>query len=178
MSCWTKVLLEQGCMCLCTQRLCFFFFLFYTKKLQSCEVIGNSVLFVHSGLWRGLIQLMICNVRKRIRAHLTERKLGDWHLKLSGKLGLLRDCGGFLRYSYLWVGGSMWDLSLSLSLSLFDCVFHHDDFALSQLSRVQVLLVLLVIFLAKVVVFGMFHPLTISGMAPSLCHVLTLTTSS
>ena len=117
MSCRTKVLLEQGCMCLCTQRLCFFF-LFYTKKLQSCEVIGNSVLFVHSGLWRGLIQLMICNVRKRIRAHLTERKLGDWHLKLSGKLGLLRDCGGFLRYSYLWVGGSMWDLSLSLSLSL------------------------------------------------------------
>lgn len=43
-------------------------------KLRSCEVIGNSVLFVHSALWEGLIQLMISNVRKGIKAHLTERK--------------------------------------------------------------------------------------------------------
>lgn len=41
------------------------------KNLQSCEVIGNSVLFVRSALWRGLIQLMISNVREGIKAHLT-----------------------------------------------------------------------------------------------------------
>lgn len=62
----------------CEKKVSFFFF-FYTNKLQSCEVTGNSVLFVRSGLWRGLIQLMISNVRKGIRAHLTERKLSDWH---------------------------------------------------------------------------------------------------
>lgn len=35
----------------------------FSEKLQSCEVIENSVLFVHSALWTGLIQLTISDVR-------------------------------------------------------------------------------------------------------------------